>query len=89
MNKKTTDIFAYCSIVGWLIAFFAGTKEESKFHLNQGLILGIAGTVAACIPCLGWIAEIGVIVLMVMGIIAAAKDEEKVLPVIGGIKLLK
>ena len=37
MTKKATDIICYISIVGWLVAFFAGTRKESKFHLNQAL----------------------------------------------------
>ena len=44
MNKKVTSILSYCTIIGWLIAFFAGDRENAKFHLNQGLILGIVGT---------------------------------------------
>ncbi len=44
MNKKVTSIVSYCTIVGWLVAFLAGDKENAKFHLNQGLVLGIFGT---------------------------------------------
>ncbi len=44
MNKKATSIVSYCTIIGWLVAFLAGDKENAKFHLNQGLVLGIFGT---------------------------------------------
>lgn len=44
MNKKATSIVAYCTILGWLVAFLAGDKENAKFHLNQGLVLGIFST---------------------------------------------
>lgn len=81
MNKKVTSIFAYCGIVGWLIGFFAGAKEEAKFHLNQGLILAIAD----CIPVVCFVAY----VFQIMGIIAAANDEEKELPLIGSWTILK
>ena len=81
MNKKVTSILAYCGIVGWLIGFFAGTKEESKFDLNQGLILAIADYIpVVCIVA---------VVFQIMGIVAAAKDEEKELPIIGSWKILK
>lgn len=39
MNKKITDIIAYLTWVGLIIAFVAGDKEESKFHLNQSLVI--------------------------------------------------
>ena len=44
MNKKVTSIVAYCTILGWRGAYFAGDRENSKFHLNQGLVLGIFST---------------------------------------------
>ncbi len=44
MNKKATSIVSYCTILGWLVAFLAGDKENAKFHLNQGLVLGIFST---------------------------------------------
>ena len=83
MSKKVTSILAYISLLFWLIAFLAGDKEGAKFHLNQGLVLGIAGLIC------GWILSIVVLVFAIMGIVSAAKDEEKPLPLIGGIKILK
>lgn len=38
MDKKVTSILSYLGIL-WLVAFFAGDKENAKFHLNQGLVL--------------------------------------------------
>lgn len=95
MDKKATGIVAYISIIGWLIAYLAGDKEGAKFHLNQGLVLNIASLiigVLARIPIVGIVAGIISIVLfvfMIMGIIYAAKEEDKELPLIGAIKLLK
>ena len=39
MSKKATDIVAYITWIGWIVAFCAGTKQESKFHLNQALVI--------------------------------------------------
>lgn len=96
MNKKVTSIFAYLGIIFWLIGFLAGDKEGAKFHLNQGLVLILANlilSVIAVIPVVGAIVScIGCIVVLVfdiMGIVSACKDEEKPLPLIGGIQLLK
>lgn len=96
MNKKVTSIFAYLGIIFWLIGFLAGDKEGAKFHLNQGLVLFIASFIISLlsiipfvgivISCVGYVAYL---VFVVMGIISACKDEEKPLPLIGKIQLLK
>ena len=44
MDKKVTSIVSYCTLVGWLVAYLAGDKENAKFHLNQGLVLAIFDT---------------------------------------------
>ena len=103
MDKKVTGIVSYIGIVGWLIAYLAGDKEGAKFHLNQSLILAIAeivlgllSTILGGIPVVGGIINVaislislGCLVLWIMGLVSAVKDEEKPLPVIGTIKILK
>ena len=96
MSKKVTSIFAYLGIIFWLVAFLAGDKEGAKFHLNQGLVLiltAFIGGFLAFIPFIGWlfscVISIAVIVFMIMGIVSACKEEEKPLPLIGKIELLK
>ena len=99
MTKKGTDIVAYITIVGWLIALLRGTREESKFHLNQSLVLiltniiwGVIGKVLAFIPIIGWLAiPIGyliIFVLWLMGLIYAVQGQEKAVPFIGGLRIL-
>ena len=81
MNKTLTSIFAYIGIIFWLIAYIAGDKEGAKFHLNQGLVLAIAGVVGSIlgsiVAILGTIVGIIVLVFAILGIISAAKGEEK------------
>lgn len=96
MDKKATDILSYITFIGWLIAFVLGNKEESKFHLNQGLalaIVGLANIVIGWIPILGWLVSkiitLCLVACIVCGIIFAAQGEEKELPLIGAIKILK
>lgn len=96
MTSKVTGIVAYIGWIGWLIAFLAGDKEGAKFHLNQALVLNLASlaiSVLAIIPFIGLIISlvggIGTFVFWILGIVAAIKEEEKPLPLIGGIKLLK
>lgn len=95
MNKKTTGIISYFTLIGWLIAFLAGDRQGAKFHLNQSLILLLSGIVAsllAYIPFVGGIIalilNIAIFVLWIMGLIAACEDKEKELPIIGSIKIL-
>jgi len=103
MDAKVTGIVSYLSWIGWIIAFFAGDKEGAKFHLNQSLVimigmtvLSILSMVAGVIPVVGLIISlvVGILslalfVFWIMGLIAACKQEEKAVPVIGNIQLLK
>ncbi|NDO49213.1 hypothetical protein FMM75_07185 [Lachnospiraceae bacterium MD335] len=103
MDAKVTGIVSYLSWIGWIIAFFAGDKEGAKFHLNQSLVimigmtvLSILSVVAGVIPVVGLIISlvVGILslalfVFWIMGLIAACKQEEKAVPVIGNIQLLK
>ena len=94
MDKKATDIVCYLTWVGWIIAFVAGDREGSKFHLNQSLVIGLAGiicTIAGRFPFVGWVAGIVgfvVAVFNIIGFIYACTGQEKELPVVGGIKIL-
>lgn len=96
MDKKVTGIVAYIFWIGWIIAFCAGDREGAKFHLNQALVLWIANIicgVVGIIPIVGTIISlvggIFLFVCWILGLIAACKEEEKELPLIGKIKILK
>ncbi len=43
MNKRTTDIVSYLTWIGLVVAFLAGDRRSSRFHLNQALVLTIIG----------------------------------------------
>lgn len=103
MSKKATGIVAYITWIGLVIAFCAGDREGAKFHLNQSLVLWLAELVLGVISAIaGYIPGIGIIlslvvgicqlvlfVFWIMGLINAIKEEEKPLPLIGGIQILK
>ena len=88
MDTKTTSIVAYITWIGLLIAFCAGDREGAKFHLNQALVIFLFGLLG-WIPRIGWIWSIFMLVCWVMGLIAAINQEEKPVPLIGQIQLLK
>ena len=97
MDSKTTNILYYCTFIGWIIAVCAGDKESSSLnHKNQGFVLGVVGLFFAIVgnvfwwvPVLGMI--IGIIfniinvilfIYMVVGIVNAANNDDKLLPFI-------
>lgn len=88
MNARTTSIIAYLTWVGLLIAILAGDKDGAKFHINQALVILLFSLLSA-IPCIGWIWGIFIVVCWFIGLIAAINQEEKQVPLIGGIKLIK
>lgn len=100
MDTKTTSIVAYITFIGWIVAYCAGDKEGAKFHLNQSLIIwlgvlciAVLSLPLAFIPIIGWLAiwagEIYLFVMWIIGLINAINQEEKELPLIGAIKILK
>ena len=95
MDKKTTDIVAYITIFGWLVAFVAGEREDSKFHLNQAMVVNLTFLILAV---LAWVpvvrlvvglVQIVVFVFWVMGIVYAVREQENEVPLLGCVKLLK
>ena len=97
MDKKTTDIVAYLTVIGLIIAFVAGDKQASKIHLNQSLVIWLVSTVVGLVvgwvPLIGWLVSfvVGIFctVCWFIGIISAIQGTEKSVPLIGQIKLLK
>lgn len=106
MDKKITGAVSYITIIGWIIAYIIGQREEAKFHLNQALtldicwivvdiVLGVLIGVLGAIPIIGGIFKLLELInlvpiaLAIYGVINALNDEEKELPIIGGIRFLK
>ncbi|TXK71250.1 DUF4870 domain-containing protein [Paenibacillus sp. N3.4] len=94
-NNKGMAILAYILFFIPLIA-----AKDSKFawyHANQGLtlflVMIILNVVLSMIPFLGFIllpfVNLGLVILAVLGIVAAAQGQVKPLPIIGGYTLLK
>lgn len=88
MDAKTTSIVAYLTWIGLIIAVVAGDKEGARFHVNQALVIMLF-SLLSIIPCIGWIWGIFMIVCWIMGLVAAINQEEKEVPLIGKIKILK
>ena len=97
MDGKTIAIISYFSVVGWIIAYVLYTSNKSQlavYHLRQSLALIICGIlcyiifivllfIMPFISFLLWILGLGLLVLWIMGLIAAINGQEKPIPVIG------
>jgi len=89
-NDKTMAILAY---ILFLIPLVAVQNRSAflNFHINQGLnlfIVGVVGSVALSFFSLYIFSNIwslAILVLAIMGIMSASKNEMKPLPIIGGL----
>lgn len=96
MNKHVTDVVAYLSWPGFLIALLLGDRDGSRFHLNQSLVIWLAATligiVAKWMPLFGWlVGGIGGLFCALcwfIGIINAIQGVEKEVPVLGQLHIL-
>ena len=91
MSNKTMGVLAY--FIFFLPLLVDSKNEFGRFHANQGLLVLIlsivASIVGSIISILGWVGSILVLVLAIIGIINASKEEMKELPLIGSIKIIK
>ena len=99
MDKKTLSIVSYITIIGWAIAYFSYKDNVAKpslvrYHLKQGLglaiisillsvVLTIIGMVVPTIASILSLANLGILVLWILGIMNAANEKEAPVPVVG------
>ncbi|OPC58237.1 DUF4870 domain-containing protein [Elizabethkingia miricola] len=95
MDNKTLSVISYITIIGWIISFVIGKDNANsllKYHLRQsfglfifGILLGVVLQIIMSITGLYFLGYIGLInfALMIIGIINAANEAEKPLPLIG------
>jgi len=94
-QNKGMAIIAYILFFVPLLA--AKESPYAQYHARQGLnlfLLALAvNVVLGIIPILGWLllpfANIGILVLLIIGILAAANGQVKPLPLIGKYQILK
>ena len=102
-SNRAMGILAYIGPLVLIPLFAAKESPFARFHSNQGLVLLIAEVIASTgfkilskLKLIGWIfklpsalVSIGFSVLVVMGIVNAARGRAKELPVIGSIQIIK
>ncbi len=92
-EDKTVAIVAYLTLIGFIAAVIIHSNKKTKlgaFHLRQmlGFMLSwFAVIILIIIPIIGWILipvfYICMIVLWIMGLIAAINGQMKPMPVVG------
>lgn len=98
MNSKTISILSYVTIIGWIIAYVKSKdltvkNDLANYHLEQGLgffLLTVVVNIILSItipilPVLSFLNYIGLLLLIlwVFGIINAANEQKKPIPVVG------
>ncbi|MDR0195938.1 MAG: DUF4870 domain-containing protein [Myroides sp.] len=98
MDNKTLSIVSYITVIGWIVAFFLGKEKADnllKYHLRQALgvvvlsfALGIViQVVARILPAMAMLISSVLYLIsigyMVIGILNAAGEKQKTLPIIG------
>ena len=93
-EDTTVALLAYITIIGFIIAIIMHSSKKTvlgSYHLRQALGLFLTGFCAAvalaCIPVVGWMlipfVTLGILVLAIIGLIAAINGQQKPLPLLG------
>lgn len=91
-NGKNIAIIAYITLIGWIIALVMHNNNKTAlgaYHIRQMLGIMIVGLVLSIlvsfldIYILSLIVQIGILVLWILGLIAAIQGEQKPVPLLG------
>jgi uncharacterized membrane protein len=91
-DPKIVAVLSYITFFGWIVALILNNPktEFGSFHIRQSLgilLIFAAASAINIIPILGWIASVVgfllALVLWIMGLVGAAHQEMRVVPVLG------
>lgn len=102
-ENKVMGVLAYIGILVLIPIIAAPKSKFARFHSNQGLFLmiieivcGVLFSLLGLIPTIGWIfymvnglIDLCCLFLLVIGIINVSRGKARVLPIVGGINLMK
>jgi len=104
-SNKVIFMLAYLGFLFFLPLVSCPESKTGRFHANQGLVLLITGFIGQFIlmilfSLLSWrlwaltsiistLWGLALLALVIIGMINASKEEEKPLPIIGGIRIIK
>jgi len=91
-NGKSIAIISYITLIGWIIALIMHNNNKTAlgaFHIRQMLGIMVVALVLSFLASfldiyiLSLIIQIGLLVLWILGLIAAVQGEQKPVPLVG------
>jgi hypothetical protein len=85
MDAKTKAIVAHITIIGWIIALVANSREKdplAAFYIRQTLGIMLIG-LFAWVKFIGIFISIACLVLWIISLVGAIQGEERPVPVLG------
>ena len=85
-THKLVAVVCYFTLLGWLIAMLVHGHHKSalaRFHLRQSLGLIITAAILSCIPLIGWLLNILVVLGWFFSLYFAIKGQERLIPLVG------
>jgi uncharacterized membrane protein len=79
-KNKALAAVSYLWIVSLVLLLVKKDSPFVQFHAKQGFVLFIASIILGFIPFLGWILNLVVIVLVLIGLISALQGKWRKLP---------
>ncbi|MGJ8591693.1 MAG: DUF4870 domain-containing protein [Aquaticitalea sp.] len=85
-DGKNIALIAHITLIGWIIALVMNNEKKNEFasfYIRQMLGLMICAFILSFIPFIGWILNLGILVLWILSLIGAVNGEKKLVPGIG------
>ena len=82
-DSKLMAALSYLWILSIVMLLIKKGDDFVKFHARQGLILFIVSVILWFIPVLGWILNLLVLILVIVGFIKALSGEKWKIPIVG------
>ncbi len=82
-EKKVWAAVGYLWILSLVVLAARKDNEFVRFHASQGFFLFVVSTILWFIPVIGWLLNILIGVVAIVGIIKAIQGEKWELPVVG------
>lgn len=85
-DGKNIAMIAHLTLIGWIIALVMNSNSKNEFasfYIRQMLGLMIMAFILWFIPIVGWILNLGMLVLWVLSLMGALNGEKKLTPGVG------
>lgn len=85
-DGKNIALIAHITLIGWIVALVMNNNSKSEFasfYIRQMLGLMIIAFVLSFIPFVGWILNLGMLILWILSLIGAVNGEKKLTPGLG------